>query len=45
MMLIPAFAHSQEAAPPLDSTPFERPVPLSIIKVDTNLALLNIIAE
>lgn len=45
MILIPAITDAQDAAPPLDPTPFERPIPLSIIKADTNLVLLNIIAD
>ncbi len=45
MILIPAATWCQEAAPPLDPTPFEKPMPLSIIRVDTNLVLLNIIAD
>lgn len=45
MLLITANSWAQEAAPPLDPTPLERPIPLSIIKVDSNLALLDIIAD
>jgi hypothetical protein len=45
MILITTNSWAQEPAPPLDPTPLARPVPLSIIKVDTNLALLDIIAD
>jgi len=32
-------------APPLDPNPLERPLPLSIMKIDTNFILLDLIAD
>lgn len=45
MMLFATNCWTQEPAPPLDPTPFERPVPLSIMKIDTNFILLDLIAD
>lgn len=36
---------SQEPAPPVDPTPLERPLPLHIMKIDTNFILLDLIAD
>ena len=45
MMLFAANCWTQEPAPPIDPTPFERPIPLSIVKVDTHFILLDVIAD
>jgi hypothetical protein len=45
MMLFAANCWTQEPAPPLDPTPLERPIPLSIVKIDIHFILLDVIAD
>ena len=45
MILITTNSWTQEPAPPLDPAPLERPLPLSIMEIDTNFILLDLIAD